>query len=271
MKRCLLAPIALSALVVVALADAKEDVKAAAKKVTDAPAYTWTTTTEIEGAQWTPATITGKALKGGPAVITSERDGQVTTAVVHGEKGAVKTDDGWKTAEELRNAGGGGGGGGRGGRGAQLLRPPPPPPAAARIAATAQAGKAAGGGGGRGAMLLRTRPPADEAARIADKAKELKAADGVVSGDLTEEGAKELATQGRARAGGQAIEARNAKGSVKYWIKDGQLSKMQLKVAATMTVNGEDRDMARTTTYEIKDVGSTTVAVPDDAKKALGL
>lgn len=238
MKRCLLAPIALSALVVVALADAKEDVKAAAKKVTDAPAYTWTTTTEIEGAQWTPATITGKALKGGPAVITSERDGQVTTAVVHGEKGAVKTDDGWKTAEELRNAGGGGGGGGR---------------------------------GGRGAMLLRTRPPADEAARIADKAKELKAVDGVVSGDLTEEGAKELATQGRARAGGQAIEARNAKGSVKYWIKDGQLSKMQLKVAATMTVNGEDRDMARTTTYEIKDVGSTTVAVPDDAKKALGL
>jgi hypothetical protein len=238
MKRSLLAPIALSALVVVALADAKEDVKAAAKKVTDAPAYTWTTTTEIEGAQWTPATITGKALKGGPAVITSERDGQVTTAVVHGEKGAVKTDDGWKTAEELRNAGGGGGGGGR---------------------------------GGRGAMLLRTRPPADEAARIADKAKELKAADGVVSGDLTEEGAKELATQGRARAGGQAIEARNAKGSVKYWIKDGQLSKMQLKVAATMTVNGEDRDMARTTTYEIKDVGSTTVAVPDDAKKALGL
>jgi hypothetical protein len=238
MKRSLLAPLALSALVVVALADAKEDVKAAAKKVTDAPAYTWTTTTEIEGAQWTPATITGKALKGGPAVITSERDGQVTTAVVHGEKGAVKTDDGWKTAEELRNAGGGGGGGGR---------------------------------GGRGAMLLRTRPPADEAARIADKAKELKAADGVVSGDLTEEGAKELATQGRARAGGQAIEARNAKGSVKYWIKDGQLSKMQLKVAATMTVNGEDRDMARTTTYEIKDVGSTTVAVPDDAKKALGL
>ena len=238
MKRSLLAPLAFSALVVVALADAKEDVKAAAKKVTDAPAYTWTTTTEIEGAQWTPATITGKALKGGPAVITSERDGQVTTAVVHGEKGAVKTDDGWKTAEELRNAGGGGGGGGR---------------------------------GGRGAMLLRTRPPADEAARIADKAKELKAADGVVSGDLTEEGAKELATQGRARAGGQAIEARNAKGSVKYWIKDGQLSKMQLKVAATMTVNGEDRDMARTTTYEIKDVGSTTVAVPDDAKKALGL
>lgn len=238
MKRFLLAPMVLSSLALAVLADAKDDVKAAAKKVTDASAYTWTTTTEIEGAQWTPASITGKALKGGPAVITSERDGQVTTAVVHGEKGAVKTDDGWKTAEELRNAAAGGGGGGR---------------------------------GGRGAMLLRTRPPADEAGRIADKVKELKAADGVVTGDLTEEGAKELATLGRARAGGQAIEARNAKGSVKYWIKDGQLLKMQLKVSATMTINGEDRDMARTTTHEIKDVGCTTVGVPDDAKKALGL
>ncbi|MEI6340394.1 MAG: hypothetical protein WCR07_00425 [Verrucomicrobiota bacterium] len=239
MKRFLLVPLVVASLAVPALADAKDDVKAAAKKVGDAPAYTWTTTTEIEGSQWTPATITGKALKGGPSVITSEREGQVTTAVVQGEKGAVKTDEGWKTAEELRNAAGGGGGG--------------------------------GGRGGRGAMLLRTRPPADEAARIADKTKELKASDGVVSGDLTEEGAKELATLGRGRPGGQAPEARNAKGSVKYWIKDGQLSKMQLKVSATLSVNGEDRDMARTTTYEIKDVGATTVTVPDEAKKALGL
>ena len=120
-------------------------------------------------------------------------------------------------------------------------------------------------------MLLRSRPPAEEAARIADKAKELQSNEGVVSGDLTEEGAKELATLGRGRAGGQAPEARNAKGSIKYWVKDGQLAKMQLKVSATLTVNGEDRDMARTTTYEIKDVGSTSVTVPEDARKALGL
>ena len=46
---------------------------------------------------------------------------------------------------------------------------------------------------------------------------------------------------------------------------------MQLNVSATFTVNGEDRDMARTTTCEIKDVGSTTVTVPEDANKALGL
>lgn len=34
--------------------------------------------------------------------------------------------------------------------------------------------------------------------------------------------------------------------------------------------NGEDREIDRTTTTEIKDVGSTKVQVPDAAKKKLG-
>jgi hypothetical protein len=46
---------------------------------------------------------------------------------------------------------------------------------------------------------------------------------------------------------------------------------MQVKVSATVSVNGEDRDMARTTTYEIRDVGTTQVTAPDAAKKALGI
>jgi hypothetical protein len=237
MKRLLSSLLLSSCALHLCLADAKEDVKAAAKKVADAPGYTWVSTTEIEGGNNTPAPITGKLLKGGAAVLTTERDGNVTTAVLKGEKGVVKTDDGWKTAEELRNAGGGGGG---------------------------------GRGGMRGAQLLRTRIPADEAGRIADKAKELKAADGVISGDLTEEGAKELLSFGR-RPGGQAPEPKNAKASVKYWVKEGSLAKMQLKVSGTMTFNGEDRDIARTTTIELKDVGTTKVEVPEDAKKALGL
>ena len=37
-----------------------------------------------------------------------------------------------------------------------------------------------------------------------------------------------------------------------------------------MTVNGEDRDRVRTTTWEIRDVGTTTVEVPAEAKKHLG-
>lgn len=226
----------------VCFAATKDDVVAAAKKVADSANYSWTATTEIEGGQFTPAPINGKAEKGGFALITSEREGNTTTAVLKGDKGVVKTDDGWKTAEQLRSAGGGGGGGG-GGR-----------------------------GGMRGAQLLRSRPPADDAVKLAEKAKELKEANGVISGDLTDEGAKEFASMGRGRGGGGGggNEPKNAKGSVKFWIKDGQLVKTVLKTSATMSFNGEDRDVGRTTTYEIKEVGTTKVEVPEEAKKALG-
>jgi hypothetical protein len=233
MKR-LLTPLFLLATSALCLADAKQDVKAAAQKVADAPCYTWTTSTEMANSQNGPAKITGKSLKGSFALITSERDGNVTTAVVKGEKGVLKTDEGWKTAEDLRSAGGG------------------------------------GGRGMRGAMLLRTRPPADDVLRMVDKVGELKSADGVISGDLTEAGAKELMSMGRGRPGGQAPEPKNAKGSVKFWVKDGQLSKVQVKVSGTMSFNGEDRDIERTSTHEIKDVGTTEVKVPEEASKALG-
>jgi hypothetical protein len=122
----------------------------------------------------------------------------------------------------------------------------------------------------RGAVLLRTRPPADDVLRMVDKTGELKSAEGVISGNLTEAGAKELMSWGRGRPGGQAPEPRNAKGSVKFWVKDGQLSKIQVTVSGTMSFNGEDRDIERTSTHEIKDVGTTEVKVPEEASKALG-
>jgi len=216
----------------------KEDVKAAVGKLADCPNYTWTSTTAVEGAQFNAGTITGKAEKGGYAVISQERDGNVTVAVRKGEMGVVKTDDGWKTAEQIRAAAQGGGG---------------------------------GGGGMRGAMLLRSPIPGAEAGRLADKAKDLAAADGAIGGDLPEDAAKELMTMGRGRPGGQAPEVKNAKASVKYWLKDGVLSKMQIKSSGTMAGrDGGERDMSRTTTYEFKDLGSTKVEVPEDAKKLLG-
>ncbi len=235
MKRILTATFLSSFALTLCLADAKDDVKAAAKKLSDAPNYSWTAVTEIEGRQSTPAPISGKAEKGGFAVLTQERDGNTTTAVLKGDKGVLKTEDGWQTAEELRAA-------------------------------------ASGGGGGwmRG-QLLRSRIPGDEAGKLADKVKELKSLDGVVSGDLTEEGAKELAAFGRGgRPGGQAPEPKNAKASVKYWLKEGQISKVQVKISSTVNIQGEDRDMTRTTTYELKAVGTTKVEVPEEAKKKIG-
>jgi hypothetical protein len=175
-------------------------------------------------------------------VITSERDGTTTTAVLQGTNGVASTDEGWKTAEELRSAAGGGGGGGN-------------------------------RGGMRAAALLRNPLPAASLTKLVEKSKDLKAGEaGVIAGELSDEGAKEFALMGRGgRPGGQTPpEPKNAKGSVQFWLKEGQVQKIRLKVSATMTVNGEDRDMVRTTTWEIRDVGTTTVEVPAEAKKHLG-
>jgi hypothetical protein len=210
-------------------ADPKSDLQAAAKKLADAPSYSWVAKTEIEGGQYTPAPVLGKAEKGGYAVLTTEREGTVTTAVHHGTAAVVKTDDGWKTSEELQ----GGGGGGR---------------------------------GMRGGNLLRAKRPDAELASLAEKVKELRASDGAISGDLTEAGAKELMTFGRGGQNGP----KNAKGSIKVWLKEGAVAKMEVKTSGTMSRNGEDRDFASTRTVEIKDVGTTKLEVPEDAKKKLG-
>ena len=43
----------------------------------------------------------------------------------------------------------------------------------------------------------------------------------------------------------------------------------EVKVKGKVSFNGNDRDVDRTTTVEIKDIGSTKIEVPEEAKKKL--
>jgi hypothetical protein len=121
------------------------------------------------------------------------------------------------------------------------------------------------GGEGRGRFLGRMmrnfKTPAVQAADLAGVTKELKKESDVYSGDLTEEGAKAQFRFGNASG---------AKGSVKFWLKDGMLSKYEFKVTGKVDFNGNEVDVDRTTTTEVKDVGTTKVNVPEAAKKKLG-
>jgi len=112
------------------------------------------------------------------------------------------------------------------------------------------------------------KAPAAQAEDLAGKVKELKKDGEAYVGELTEDGAKAQLSFG-GRAGGNGPEISGAKGSVKFWIKDGVLAKYELKVKGTMSFNGNDRDIDRTTTVEIKDIGSTKIEVSDEAKKKL--
>ena len=113
------------------------------------------------------------------------------------------------------------------------------------------------------------KAPAAEAEDLAGKAKELKKdKDGLCVGDLTEEGVKELFSRSARRSGSTVS---GAKGSVKFWLKDGALAKYEFNLQGKITVgqDGGEIEINRTTTVEIKDVGKTKVELPEEARKKL--
>jgi hypothetical protein len=210
----------------------KDDVTAAAKKLADKDNYAWKQTSENAGGGGRGGgTYEGKTEKDGYLWLSLTLRDNTIEAVKKGDKGALKTPDGWQSFSEATSGDQG---------------------PAAFIARRLQTFKA----------------PAGQAEELAGKVKELKQDGDVYSGELTEEGAKAQLMLG-GRGGANAPEISGAKGSVKFWVKDGVLSKYEIKVQGKVSVNGNDRDVDRTTTIEIKDIGSTKVQVPDDAKKKL--
>jgi hypothetical protein len=208
--------------------------KDAAKKLADQKNYSWKTTVDAgPDARWRPGPTEGKTEKDGYTMVSTTFGDNTTEAVLKGEKAAISTEDGWQTAAELSE------GGGQPGPGRFLAR-----------------------------MFQNYKTPAVQAEEIAATTKELKETDGAWKGDLTEEGAKQLLSFGGRRGGG-GPEISNAKGWAKFWIKDGVLSKFEFNVQGEMSFNNNDIKIDRTTTTEIKDIGTTKVTVSDAAKKKL--
>jgi hypothetical protein len=116
--------------------------------------------------------------------------------------------------------------------------------------------------------LKALKRPTDEAEYLLGKSTALKKeSDGVYSSEMDAAAAKEMF----ALLGKRAAEAPAAKGLVKFWVKDGQLAKYEFIVRGKITTGEEKRevDLSRTTTVQIKEVGSTKVSLPEDAKKKL--
>ena len=110
--------------------------------------------------------------------------------------------------------------------------------------------------------------PLETAEELAGKASELKKdSDGLYSSELTAAGAKELF----GRLGKRAAAAPEAKGAVKFWIKNGLLAKYEFNVKGTITVGSDKREvnLSRTVTVEFKEVGSTKVTLSDEVRKKL--
>ncbi len=221
-----------------------DEVKAAISKLAAAGNYSWTTSTVVpEGSRWRPGPSNGKTNADGYSWLSTTMGERTNESFIKGGKYVSKGEAGWQTAEERRaareNAGGGEGRGGRG-----------------------------GAGGGRGLENFKT--PVQQAEEIVGKVKELKKDGDVVTGELTEEAVKSLLTMGgRRRDGSEAPAPTETKGSIKLWMKDGALAKMETHVAGKLSVNGNAMTIDRKSITEIKDVGTTTLDVPEDVKKKL--
>jgi hypothetical protein len=224
----LLAPITFALVtsqLIAAESNPKDDVVAAAKKLGATPNYSWKQNVVVpEDSPFKPGPTEGKTEKGGVTFFTiSFGDNTTKFFLKNGQSAISNPEGGFATAKEIESDEGG------------------PGPFMATLARTFKA-------------------PAEQAEELAGTAKELKQDDGVISGDMTEAGAKSQFRFGTVT---------NPKGSVKFWIKDGQLAKYEFKLVGHVEFNGGEIDIDRDTTIEITNVGSTKIEVPADAKKKL--
>jgi hypothetical protein len=232
-------------------ADDKEDVAKAIKSLTEKANYSWISTSKrpegagggggAGGRGGAPSPTSGKAV-GDLIYMTSTRGDRTSESLVKGNKAATKGQDGWATVE-ARTPGDAGGGRQRG-----------------------------GGGGGRN--LLNFKSPAVQAGELLATVAELNKDGDAYTGDLTAEAAKAMVSfggRGGRGSGGNAGAARpeptGVKASAKFWITDGVLTKYENVTAGSISFNGNDRDLGRTTTVEIKDVGTTKIDAPEEATK----
>ncbi len=210
--------------------DSKEDVTKAAKALSDKGNYSWRTTVTVPAdAQFRPGPTEGKTEKDNATYVKMSFNDNTTECVIKGKNVAIKSEE-------------------SGWQSASELE------------------NEEGRGRFMAARMRNFTAPAEQAVEIAGDVKELKKEGDAYSGDLSEEGAKKLM---RFRRGGDGPQISGAKGSAKFWVKDGVLSKFEYKVKGSMNFNGNDIDVDRTTTTEIKDVGTTKVSIPEGAQKKL--
>ena len=240
--------------VAVAQAAPKEEVSDAVKKLTEKGNYSWKQTSENAGGGggggggrgFGGGPTEGKTADGVTHLSVERRDNAKTEVVLKGDKGAVKAQDSWQSLAELAEAAQGGG----------------------------------GQGGGLGRFMANQyrnyKAPAVLAQELVGHVKEIKKEGDAYTGELSEDGVKALmAFGGGGRRGGQdgaqaqAPAISGGKGSAKFWVKDGVLAKYEFNVQGKRTFGDNEVEINRTTTVEIKDVGSTKVEVPAEAKAKL--
>jgi hypothetical protein len=112
------------------------------------------------------------------------------------------------------------------------------------------------------------KAPAAQGADLSATTKERKKDGDVFSGELTEDETKSL-RRFRRGGGGEDPTISGARGTVKFWLKNGVLTKYEFKVTGKIDFSGNEFDVNRAATLEIKVVDTTKGEVSEAAKEGL--
>src|SRR5260221_3911335 len=199
-------------------ADSAQKVIDAAKQMGENSNYSWVTSMkEGDGSPGKLGAIEGKGDNTGVTFLSFTVGGLPVEVCMKGGKGSAKALEGWQSFDDIAQTSG---------------------TAAAVVK-----------------FLRSYKAPAVESADLAAKAKELKEEDGIWSGELAPDAAKELLlAAARRREGSDEPKATDPKGSVKFWVKDGVLTKYQVKIQDKVTAGDRVTDIDRTTTVEINEI-----------------
>ncbi|HEV2970209.1 MAG TPA: hypothetical protein VGY55_09480 [Pirellulales bacterium] len=216
----------------------KDDLQSAIKQLADSANYSWSST--VDGG-FAGRKIEGRIEKDGPVSLTINYGDDAYGLIIIGDKAAAKGAAGWASTADLERS-----------------------------------ADEEGDAFGPERFLLSTirnfKSPAEQAKDLCDRLEAVQKSGDEYSADLSPDAAKQLLLNFRRRADNPdplKIEVKNPNGSLKCWISDGRLTKMQVHVQGTLSSNGKDRTTDRTTTTEIKSVGSTKIEVPDEARAKL--
>ena len=215
-----------------------DEVAKAISKLDEKENYSWTSTSKREGStRRAPSGPTeGRIEKKGFAHLKTKQGDTTVEGIVKGQKAVVKVDSDWKPVSEITRE-----------AGFDWRNP------AFRMART----------------LTGFRPPVADAQLLLANVEDLSdEGEGVHSGKLSPEGVSKAILGGR-RRGDNPPTVEGAEGTVKFWIKEGLLTKYELKAKGKVKFGEREISLDRTTTVEIKKVGSTEIEIPAEAKEKL--
>lgn len=219
-------------------AGAKDELRGAIAKLADSPNYGWTT--KVEGG-FSAGAGEGKTEKDGTTSLAIVFGDETYQVIINGDKAAAKGIGGWASLAELeRDAE-------EDGNGFSVER---------LLSLTIQ----------------NFKTPAAQAKDFCDELEDVQKSGESFTADLKPETTKKLLSGLRRRtaiAKGTPSEVTEPKGSVSFWIRDGALAKMELRVQGVVSFNGKERRIDRTTTTVTTGVGSTKVIVPEECREKL--